>query len=305
MSEAPDRSKQTVFFISQMGDDGSVERFHSDIVLQTIAKPAARALGFADAIRADEIERPGGIVGQVIERVSDGPAVIADLSGQNPNVFYEVALAHAHTVPLVQLVEHGEIDDLPFDVDDQRTITYRRGDFASYSAAEKRVEAQLKAVLKDPGAVDNPVLAAKRTTPFSVTATAETEPSMSDVVRAVRDVGRRLSRLERVSNSIRRGGRPLSQPTGERSVTVREALEGLGIMPDPFAQSFNSISGSYIGDGQEGREVELGSRPLQVWVLDAAGQAVARGRPTKTGFVAEADANLPGNSYRYEAFVGA
>jgi hypothetical protein len=47
---------------------------------------------------------------------------IADLSGQNPNVFYELAIAQAAQRPVVLLKRAGE--DIPFDVKDYRLIEY-------------------------------------------------------------------------------------------------------------------------------------------------------------------------------------
>ena len=55
-------------------------------LFETIVKPAARQLGFAGAERADETNQPGLITNTVIERIVNGPGVVADLSGRNPNV---------------------------------------------------------------------------------------------------------------------------------------------------------------------------------------------------------------------------
>lgn len=157
MSDPVDRSTQQVFFISRIGPEASRVRFDSDVVLHNIAKPAARLAGFEDAERADEVDKLGRITSRVVERIVNGPAVIADLTGRNPNVYYEVALAHASRVPLVQIVEQSEIDSIPFDVSDQNTIGYTAGDFATYQVAAKRVAAQLQSAIDDPARIDNPI----------------------------------------------------------------------------------------------------------------------------------------------------
>ena len=54
--------------------------------------------------------------------------LIADLSGSNANVFYEVGLAHALEKPTVLLVREGE--DVPFDLRGIRYIRYLPDDLA-------------------------------------------------------------------------------------------------------------------------------------------------------------------------------
>jgi hypothetical protein len=51
--------------------------------------------------------------------------VIADLSFQNPNVFYELALRHACKLPIVQIIRKSE--RIPFDVDQVRTVQIDNG----------------------------------------------------------------------------------------------------------------------------------------------------------------------------------
>lgn len=76
--------------------------------------------------RADRIGKPGIITSQVIERVINDELVVADLTGHNPNVFYELSLRHALRLPLIQLISEGE--EIPFDVAGMRTIRYDLGD---------------------------------------------------------------------------------------------------------------------------------------------------------------------------------
>jgi len=59
---------------------------------------------------------------QVYERLVSADLVIADLSGGNPNVFYELAVRHMTRKPFVQLLIKGEA--LPFDVAPERTVHF-------------------------------------------------------------------------------------------------------------------------------------------------------------------------------------
>lgn len=58
-----------------------------------IIKPALKHANVTP-VRADE-EQAGHIDGQMFARIVDCDLVIADVSGTNPNVFYELGVSHA------------------------------------------------------------------------------------------------------------------------------------------------------------------------------------------------------------------
>jgi hypothetical protein len=49
--------------------------------------------------RADEVSRPGNVFGMILGDIKKADVVIADLTGRNPNVFYETAVAHMQKAP--------------------------------------------------------------------------------------------------------------------------------------------------------------------------------------------------------------
>ena len=69
---------------------------------------------------ADEIAEPGMISKQIIEYILRSRLVIADLSYNNPNVFYELCLRHVTGLPTVHVIRKG--DKIPFDIGNFRTI---------------------------------------------------------------------------------------------------------------------------------------------------------------------------------------
>lgn len=116
--------KTTCFVIAPIDKEGSEQRKHSDMVLESLIRRALEREW--DVIRADQITSPGMISGQVIEHLLHSALVIADLSFHNPNVFYELALRHAVGKPTIHLIRSG--DSIPFDLKDFRTITIDTND---------------------------------------------------------------------------------------------------------------------------------------------------------------------------------
>jgi len=140
--------------IAPIGDEGSEIRRRSDQVLTHIIKPAAEECGY-NAIRADKISEPGIITSQVIQRLIDDDLVIADLTGRNPNVFYELAIRHMVKKPIVQIIKSGE--SIPFDVAPTRTIHVDHQDLDSVANCKEELIRQIRSTEKDPTKVDSPI----------------------------------------------------------------------------------------------------------------------------------------------------
>lgn len=141
------------FFITPIGKDGSPERKRSDGVLEFIVSRAASAVGLS-AVRADQIAEPGQITLQVIEHVLGARAAVADLTGLNANVFYELAIRHTARLPVVLIAEKD--CTLPFDIAQMRTIFFDHTDLASADQCRREIEAHLEEALNN-GAVDSPI----------------------------------------------------------------------------------------------------------------------------------------------------
>lgn len=109
------------FVISPIGQPGSDIRENADAVLDYIIDPALKELDI-QAVRADKLSDPGLITDQMLAAILNYDLCIADLSGHNPNVFYELAIAQAAERPVVLLKLAGE--SIPFDVKDYRLIEY-------------------------------------------------------------------------------------------------------------------------------------------------------------------------------------
>lgn len=109
----------------QLADAGSPERQEYEDAIQVfeeVVKAACAALDI-EAYRADDIDEPGEIPEQIFEALRDEELVIADLTGANPNVMYELGVRHVLGKCTLQIGEKGR---LPFDVNTIRTIQFTR-----------------------------------------------------------------------------------------------------------------------------------------------------------------------------------
>lgn len=115
---------------------------------EKIFKPAIEKAGL-HPVRADaEIFATGKIIDQVWRGINAAKVLVAELTSRNPNVFYELGLAHSLRKPVV-LVSSNEAD-VPFDLHHIRVIYYDVTDpFWGTKLLEKIAENILSA-LKNP-----------------------------------------------------------------------------------------------------------------------------------------------------------
>lgn len=182
MAKTSVAAKKTCFVISPIDKPGSAVRERSDTLLDYIIKPVLGADGLDFSVeRADEIQKPGLITQQVIERVVTADLVVADLTDRNANVFYELALRHAARKPAIHMIK-GD-DTIPFDVANQRTIYYDV-DIRHAEEAKRQLEEQTEAVLADPSKADNPISSAMQLLQFE----KSTDPVEQGIARVLDEV---------------------------------------------------------------------------------------------------------------------
>ena len=74
--------------------------------------------------RADDILGGGHIMETVLREISESEMVIVDLTGRNPNVFYELGIAHMLKDPRKVILLTQDIESMPFDLTQFRSIVY-------------------------------------------------------------------------------------------------------------------------------------------------------------------------------------
>jgi len=115
-----------------------------DPVFKVIQKSLAEGLGFM-SVRTDELLGGGNIIEDILTGISGSELVVADLTGRNPNVYYELGLAHmSKAVDKVILISQ-ELDSIPFDLRQYRHLVYTRS-ASGLRSLGKRISAAAAAV---------------------------------------------------------------------------------------------------------------------------------------------------------------
>lgn len=108
------------FVLSPIGDEDSEVRHRADFVLEYIISAALNdeyVVERADAHRGSDF-----VTSQIIVAIKSADLIVANLTDHNPNVFYELGIAHAFERPIVHMIRNGQ--KIPFDNAGIRTIFY-------------------------------------------------------------------------------------------------------------------------------------------------------------------------------------
>lgn len=142
--------KDELFVVSQIGDEGTLIRKRADVIADLIVEPVALDFGLKTE-RSDRDPTPGPITPQILKSILSSRAVVVDLTGRNPNVYYELCFAHSFGVPVVMLVD--KTSSLPFDIKDERVISIGDNegtiDMPAGEEAKKKLRDALNVVLEE------------------------------------------------------------------------------------------------------------------------------------------------------------
>ena len=145
----------TCFVICPIGKEGSEIRKRADILFDLVIEPSCDKFNLKP-LRADKIATTGIITTKVIRHLRDAEIVIADLTGHNPNVFYELGIRHSLRKPAILI--KSAIDTKPFDIQNINIIEYNSlEDQQEIKGLKRRVQDFLSSIIQCPDELDEPL----------------------------------------------------------------------------------------------------------------------------------------------------
>jgi hypothetical protein len=197
---APKDKDKKCFVIGPIGDPNTETRNKADWLLKGIIKPVLTDPKFNYVVtRADQITEPGLITDQVITSTLDADLVVADLTGQNPNAFYELAIRHMAGKKTIHMVEEGH--GLPFDIQDYRAIIYKTINPDDLEKAKVELRKQVEEVEKRGYKISNPVTKARGYQKLSSSSDPK-DVAIAELRGSNEQLMRRVSKLEGITENI-------------------------------------------------------------------------------------------------------
>jgi len=211
-------------FGKKMDAAGRVTNFDS-IYLKIIAPAVVRA--GLEPIRADEEKIGGTIHKPMFERLMLCHYAVADITGANPNVFYELGIRHAMR-PRSTVIVFGEGTVLPFDIALVRGISYKTdgaGEPVEAEATLAAIAAQLAAARGNPHD-DSPIFQLVEGVPRW-----EVDHSKTDVFRKSLDYSKKYK--ERLRAAVAAGAEAVQKVAAEPALANLLEVES-GVVVDLF-----------------------------------------------------------------------
>jgi tetratricopeptide (TPR) repeat protein len=211
-------------FGKKMDAAGRVTNF--DSVYTKIIAPAVERAGL-EPIRADEEKIGGAIHKPMFERLMLCHYAVADITGANPNVFYELGIRHAMR-PRSTVIVFGEGTVLPFDIALVRGIAYRTdkaGEPVDADLTLDQIAKQLIAARGNPHD-DSPIFQLVEGVPRW-----EVDHAKTDIFRQAVDYSKRYK--ERLRAAVRDGKEAVEKVAGEPALANLLEVES-GVVVDLF-----------------------------------------------------------------------
>ena len=118
-----------------------------DEYYREIITPSAKSAGL-EVVRADEVYGVRPIMEDIVTGIIEADVIIAEVTRRNPNVNYELGMAHALGKPVVIISQSA--DDIPFDYRHVRAILYDTNSSTWAKQLKKNISATLRSVLEKP-----------------------------------------------------------------------------------------------------------------------------------------------------------
>ena len=133
--------KKKVFMVMPFSDNVADNNYEHSI------KPTCESFDL-EVRRADEIFSTNPIYEDIVKEIQDASIIIVDITGKNPNVFYELGMAHTLKQNRTIMVTQDDFKEMPFDIAHFRIISYKDS-IAGKVDFEKQLKATLETLLSD------------------------------------------------------------------------------------------------------------------------------------------------------------
>lgn len=114
------KEQKICFFITPIGEDYDETRKNTDGLIELL-KPIFLEYNY-NIFAAHQMAITGNISDQIIQKIVNSDLVLANLTGLNSNVMYELGVRHATGKPTLTIAQNNT--KLPFDVTQERTVFY-------------------------------------------------------------------------------------------------------------------------------------------------------------------------------------
>jgi hypothetical protein len=118
------------------------EKYYEEIYF-----PAIKKAGL-EPKKADDLFRPSPIINDIWNLTNSSRLLLADLTQKNPNVFYELGLAHALSKPVILIAP--SMEDVPYDLRSLRVLLYDKNVPNWGSVLMENIIKYIKEVLASP-----------------------------------------------------------------------------------------------------------------------------------------------------------
>lgn len=153
---ATDGRAKRCFMITPIGSRGSSVRKHADWVFRYVQRACSERGIELD--RADTMSGSAMINTKIFQAIRDSEFCVADLTGLNANVFYELGVRHSLSKPVIHIAHVGM--DLPFDNAQHDTVFFDLTDVEQMEALTIAIGKRLDEALAPDFRVSNPFTAA-------------------------------------------------------------------------------------------------------------------------------------------------
>ncbi|MEI2719907.1 MAG: hypothetical protein V9E87_07145 [Gemmatimonadales bacterium] len=129
-------------FVIQPFDGGPFDKRYDDVIA-----PAIVAAGL-EPYRVDRDPRASIPIDAIMEGIRGAVACVADISIDNPNVWFELGVAIATGLPLVLVCDEGSRTHFPFDVQHRHVVKYRRDSSSDFATFTEELTTRLAAAMQ-------------------------------------------------------------------------------------------------------------------------------------------------------------